>query len=289
MNPFFFPLSFDSSANEPFIVIRKTFFDFRSVHADIAIAALLLAGKDNNGIHLSMFRIILEHAYLNDIDMYEYMKSIYRNDTKIINNLTIHDIYRMPDDASPIDCEYEINKNAYTLMEEVGRVKGLFLNYFNEEKMISPYRFIEWAISCDSIKVPQQMIAWKATQDKKAGQQDIAAALTALAAKDAEMIALKTELEQARQEKAALQAELEKTRAELEKARQTEEVNPKSRNTYLKVIAALANRNGKIDLHERGAAVTISRATEHFGFPVSEDTTRKVIREIIREIEELQK
>lgn len=86
-----------------------------------------------------------------------------------------------------------------------------------------------------------------------------------------------------------MQAELEKTRAELEKARQTEEVNPKSRNTYLKVIAALANRNGKIDLHERGAAVTISRATEHFGFPVSEDTTRKVIREIIREIEELQK
>lgn len=166
-----------------------------------------------------MFRIILEHAYLNDIDIYEYMKSIYRNDTKIINNLTIHDIYRMPDDASPIDCEYEINKNAYTLMEEVGRVKGLFLNYFNEEKMISPYRFIEWAISCDSIKVPQQMIAWKATQDKKAGQQDIAAALTALAAKDAEMIALKTELGQAQQEKAALQAELEKTRAELKKAR----------------------------------------------------------------------
>ena len=69
MNPFFFPLSFDSSANEPFIVIRKTFFDFRSVHVDIAIAALLIAGKDNNGIHLSMFRIILEHAYLNDIDI----------------------------------------------------------------------------------------------------------------------------------------------------------------------------------------------------------------------------
>lgn len=222
MNPFFFPLSFDSSANEPFIVIRKTFFDFRSVHVDIAIAALLIAGKDNNGIHLSMFRIILEHAYLNDIDIYEYMKSIYRNDTKIINNLTIHDIYRMPDDASPIDCEYEIKKNAYTLMEEVGRVKELFLNYFNEEKMISPYRFIEWAISCDSIKVPQQMIAWKATQDKKAGQQDIVAALTALAAKDAEMIALKTDLRQARQENAALQAELEKTRAELKQDRQGE-------------------------------------------------------------------
>lgn len=99
------------------------------------------------------------------------------------------------------------------------------------------------------------------------------------------LLQVKSELEQARQEKAALQAELEKTRAELEKARQAEGVNPKSRNTYLKVIAALANRNGKIDLHERGAAVTISRATENFGFPVSEDTTRK----IIKEIEELQK
>ena len=99
------------------------------------------------------------------------------------------------------------------------------------------------------------------------------------------LLQVKSELEQARQEKAALQAELEKTRAELEKARQAEGVNPRSRNTYLKVIAALANRNGKIDLHERGAAVTISRATENFGFPVSEDTTRK----IIKEIEELQK
>ncbi len=99
------------------------------------------------------------------------------------------------------------------------------------------------------------------------------------------LLQVKSELEQARQEKAALQAELEKARAELEQARQAEGVNPRSRNTYLKVIAALANRNGKIDLHERGAAVTISRTTENFGFPVSEDTTRK----IIKEIEELQK
>lgn len=106
-----------------------------------------------------------------------------------------------------------------------------------------------------------------------------------IASLESQLTTLKSELEQARQEKAALQAELEKTRAELEKARQAEGVNPRSRNTYLKVIAALANRNGKIDLHERGAAVTISRATENFGFPVSEDTTRK----IIKEIEELQK
>lgn len=91
--------------------------------------------------------------------------------------------------------------------------------------------------------------------------------------------------EQPRQETAALQAELERVKAELEQARQAEGVNPKSRNTYLKVIAALANRNGKIDLHERGAAGAISRATENFGFPVLEDTTRK----IIKEIDELQK
>ncbi|MCI7616959.1 MULTISPECIES: hypothetical protein [Desulfovibrio] len=82
-----------------------------------------------------------------------------------------------------------------------------------------------------------------------------------------------------------LKEKLAAKEAELEKARQAEGVNPRSRNTYLKVIAALANRNGKVDLHERGAAVTISRATENFGFPVSEDTTRK----IIKEIEELQK
>lgn len=84
---------------------------------------------------------------------------------------------------------------------------------------------------------------------------------------------------------ADLEGQIAALKAELEKARQAEGVNPRSRNTYLKVIAALANRNGKIDLHERGAAVTISRATENFGFPVSEDTTRK----IIKEIEELQK
>lgn len=101
----------------------------------------------------------------------------------------------------------------------------------------------------------------------------------------AEVEKAEAEQEQYQQENTALQAELEKARAELEQARQAEGVNPRSRNTYLKVIAALANRNGKIDLHERGAAVTISRATENFGFPVSEDTTRK----IIKEIEELQK
>ena len=43
----------------------------------------------------------------------------------------------MPDDASPIDCEYEIKKNAYTLMEEVGRVKELFLNYFRTHFIIN--------------------------------------------------------------------------------------------------------------------------------------------------------
>lgn len=114
---------------------------------------------------------------------------------------------------------------------------------------------------------------------------DINKAWQELKAMKAAVAQAKAEQEQYRQEKAALQAELEKTRAELEKARQAEGVNPRSRNTYLKVIAALANRNGKVDLHERGAAVTISRATENFGFPVSEDTTRK----IIKEIEELQK
>lgn len=114
---------------------------------------------------------------------------------------------------------------------------------------------------------------------------DINKAWQELKAMKAAVAQAKAEQEQYRQEKAALQAELEKARAELEQARQAEGVNPRSRNTYLKVIAALANRNGKIDLHERGAAVTISRATENFGFPVSEDTTRK----IIKEIEELQK
>ena len=96
---------------------------------------------------------------------------------------------------------------------------------------------------------------------------------------------LEEELTAKERDLAALQAELEKTKAELEQARNSAELNPKCKNTYLKIIAALAQKNRRLDLHERGAAGAITRAVNEIGFSVSDDTARK----IIKEIDELQK
>lgn len=56
-------------------------------------------------------------------------------------------------------------------------------------------------------------------------------------------------------------------------------INTKEKHSYLILISALCNKNN-IDPNERGAAGRISRIAENHGTPISEDTVRKIIKEI---------
>lgn len=56
-------------------------------------------------------------------------------------------------------------------------------------------------------------------------------------------------------------------------------LHPKSRNTYLKIIGALANKYD-LSLENRNTTAVIMRATEKIGHPVSDDTIRTVIGDV---------
>lgn len=60
---------------------------------------------------------------------------------------------------------------------------------------------------------------------------------------------------------------------------QSKPLHPKTRNTYLKLIATLA-KDANYDLKLDGIAVSIEAATERMGHKVTDDTIRKVIKEV---------
>ncbi|MBY8964303.1 MAG: hypothetical protein MRY81_15795 [Donghicola eburneus] len=63
-----------------------------------------------------------------------------------------------------------------------------------------------------------------------------------------------------------------------------DELNTKTRKTYLRVIAGLCKRAG-IDWTQRGQAQVIVRAVEQTGESVNEDTVRKILQELIDELD----
>jgi hypothetical protein len=78
----------------------------------------------------------------------------------------------------------------------------------------------------------------------------------------------------------------QKLRQELEAKpeRRSASAETKKRRTYLTLIAALCHKAG-IDLHKHGAGAMLASATQEFGIPVGDDTTRTVIAEIGNEVE----
>ena len=62
------------------------------------------------------------------------------------------------------------------------------------------------------------------------------------------------------------------------------EINPKEKNTLLVLLAAMA-KEANFDLDERGIAGAIQRLTEEFGTPITDDTIRKIIKEIPEAVE----
>ena len=99
------------------------------------------------------------------------------------------------------------------------RIYKISASAFNIEELVTPYKFISWAISKRTIIVHDDLIKWREEERYRSptgrtsamrealknAQSRITELETALAADDAEMAAL-------RQENAALQAELEKVR-----------------------------------------------------------------------------
>lgn len=61
--------------------------------------------------------------------------------------------------------------------------------------------------------------------------------------------------------------------------RETPLLRPREKQSFLRVISALCNEL-KIDTTDRGVAVAIEEATQKAGSPVSDDTIRKIIRQI---------
>jgi hypothetical protein len=59
----------------------------------------------------------------------------------------------------------------------------------------------------------------------------------------------------------------------------TRNLNPKEKNTLLVLIAALC-KEANIDPSTRGVASAIAKLTEQIGTPLSDDTIRKVLRQL---------
>ncbi|WP_417031667.1 hypothetical protein, partial [Bilophila wadsworthia] len=77
--------------------------------------------------------------------------------------------------------------------------------------------------------------------------------------------------------------DLEQINAELkfqiEKQRQPEHLSTRRKNSYLKIIAALCGTTGKIDPTAREATGKLKAAIEQFGFSLSDDTIRNILKE----------
>ncbi len=58
-----------------------------------------------------------------------------------------------------------------------------------------------------------------------------------------------------------------------------EEVTTRRKKSYLKIIAVLCNRNGKIDPAGRDSTGILKTELENFGFALSDDTIRSILKE----------
>lgn len=77
--------------------------------------------------------------------------------------------------------------------------------------------------------------------------------------------------------------ELEQINAELksqiEEQRQSESLSTRRKNSYLKIIATLCNRNGKIDPAGRDSTGILKTELDNFGFVLSNDTIKNILKE----------
>ena len=157
----------------------------------------------------------------------------------------------------PPDCKKileEINNfQNYKAIVEFNRIKSIYETYFNTDNDIDIYEFISWAIDRDSIQVPDILINWKKRRDILLGVKcnflEPLPHISLLANKTKKM-----------------------------------SFNNKEKMSYLKLISALCNKNGKIDISSREATGKIRAALQTAGFNLDDKTIKK-IKDEIQEVE----
>lgn len=75
-------------------------------------------------------------------------------------------------------------------------------------------------------------------------------------------------------------------KSQIEKQRQPEYLSTRRKNSYLKIIATLCNKNGKIDPAGRNSTGILKAELHNLGFTLSNDTIKNILKETLLLIEE---